>query len=151
MPGSAGACGCPMMKPTSRQRCCGSPASYAGPAARGEDATPYIRRFSNRGGLRSTCRARSSAGRGRQLRATSGTVALVTLALAVIAATQARLARHQVRLAQLAQRQEQAALYDADLQLAANAWENERTPAQAVRELLDAHMPGPGEEDGRDF
>ncbi len=43
------------------------------------------------------------------------------------------------------------ALYDSDLQLAAQLWDGDDGVAQQVAELLDAHRPRPGEEDLRDF
>jgi eukaryotic-like serine/threonine-protein kinase len=42
-------------------------------------------------------------------------------------------------------------LYDSDMQLAARLWESEAGTARAVADLLEAHVPGPGEEDLRDF
>jgi WD40 repeat protein/serine/threonine protein kinase len=42
-------------------------------------------------------------------------------------------------------------LYDADMQLAAQFWEGENGTARAVTDLLEAHVPGAGEEDLRDF
>jgi WD40 repeat protein/serine/threonine protein kinase len=42
-------------------------------------------------------------------------------------------------------------LYDSDMQLAARLWQSETGTARVVAELLEAHIPGPGEEDVRDF
>ncbi|MCI0455861.1 MAG: serine/threonine protein kinase, partial [Gemmataceae bacterium] len=41
--------------------------------------------------------------------------------------------------------------YVADMHLAAQLWESETGSAQSVQELLLGHVPGPGEEDLRDF
>jgi WD40 repeat protein/serine/threonine protein kinase len=55
------------------------------------------------------------------------------------------------------QRAEQEALrnqrlaYAADMQLAAQLWENEPAPARQVAELLQRYLPAPGEEDLREF
>jgi WD40 repeat protein/serine/threonine protein kinase len=42
-------------------------------------------------------------------------------------------------------------LYDADMQLAARAWESDTGTAAAVAERLNAYLPRPGEEDLREF
>jgi serine/threonine protein kinase len=41
--------------------------------------------------------------------------------------------------------------YDADMQLAARLWQSASGTTRAVAELLEAHVPRPGEEDLRDF
>ncbi|MCI0458107.1 MAG: serine/threonine protein kinase, partial [Gemmataceae bacterium] len=41
--------------------------------------------------------------------------------------------------------------YAADMHLAAQLWDSDSGSAQSVKELLEAHVPGPDEEDLRDF
>jgi serine/threonine protein kinase len=41
--------------------------------------------------------------------------------------------------------------YDADMQLVARLWPSETSTSRVVAEMLEAHIPGPGEEDLRDF
>jgi WD40 repeat protein/serine/threonine protein kinase len=71
---------------------------------------------------------------------------------------QRRAAQHERELARAAEAKatDEAArnrrlLYDADMQLAARLWQNETVSARVVTELLEAHVPRPGEEDLRDF
>ncbi len=42
-------------------------------------------------------------------------------------------------------------LYDSDMQLAAQLWKSETVNARVVAELLESHVPRPGEDDLRDF